>query len=39
MPIDIITPFLEILEKAGKAAGANGAARALPATVLSDLTQ
>ena len=27
MPIDIIKPFLELLEKPGKAAGANGAAR------------
>ena len=27
MPIDIIKPFLEILDKAGKPAGANGAAR------------
>jgi regulator of protease activity HflC (stomatin/prohibitin superfamily) len=26
MPIDIIKPFLEVLEKAGKASGANGAA-------------
>ena len=28
MPIDIIKPFLELLEKAGKPVGANGAARA-----------
>jgi hypothetical protein len=27
MPIDIIKPFLELFEKPGKAAGANGAAR------------
>ncbi|MGA7675958.1 MAG: slipin family protein [Rhizomicrobium sp.] len=27
MPIDIMKPFLEILDKAGKTAGANGAAR------------
>ena len=27
MPIDIIKPFLELIEKAGKAAGANGDAR------------
>jgi hypothetical protein len=27
MPIDIIRPFLELLEKAGKPAAANGAAR------------
>jgi regulator of protease activity HflC (stomatin/prohibitin superfamily) len=27
MPIDIIKPFLELLEKPGKAAGANGATR------------
>jgi hypothetical protein len=27
MPIDIIKPFLELLEKAGKPVGANGAAR------------
>ncbi len=27
MPIDIIKPFLELLERPGKAAGANGAAR------------
>jgi regulator of protease activity HflC (stomatin/prohibitin superfamily) len=27
MPIDIIRPFLELLEKAGKAPGANGASR------------
>jgi regulator of protease activity HflC (stomatin/prohibitin superfamily) len=27
MPIDIIKPFLELAEKAGKASGANGAAR------------
>jgi hypothetical protein len=26
MPIDIIKPFLELLEKTGKARGANGAA-------------
>lgn len=30
MPIDIIKPFLELLDKAGKPAGANGADRALP---------
>jgi regulator of protease activity HflC (stomatin/prohibitin superfamily) len=28
MPIDIIKPFLQLLEKAGKAPGANGATRA-----------
>ncbi len=27
MPIDIIKPFLELLEKPGKATGANGATR------------
>jgi hypothetical protein len=27
MPIDIIKPFLELMEKAGKPAGANGEAR------------
>lgn len=27
MPIDIVRPFLEILDKAGKAPSANGAAR------------
>ena len=27
MPIDIMKPFLEILDKAGKAPGANGSAR------------
>jgi hypothetical protein len=27
MPIDIIKPFLALLEKAGKPVGANGAAR------------
>jgi membrane-bound lytic murein transglycosylase len=27
MPIDIIKPFLELLEKRGKPAGANGATR------------
>ena len=27
MPIDIIRPFLELLEKAGKPVGANGATR------------
>jgi regulator of protease activity HflC (stomatin/prohibitin superfamily) len=30
MPIDIIKPFLELLEKPGKAAGANGATRVPP---------
>jgi regulator of protease activity HflC (stomatin/prohibitin superfamily) len=30
MPIDIIKPFLELLEKAGKPVGANGAARVPP---------
>jgi hypothetical protein len=30
MPIDIIKPFLELLEKPGEAAGANGATRVLP---------
>jgi regulator of protease activity HflC (stomatin/prohibitin superfamily) len=30
MPIDIIKPFLELLEKAGKPVGANGAARRVP---------
>jgi hypothetical protein len=30
MPIDIMKPFLEILEKADKTAGANGAARVPP---------
>src|SRR6202522_4345045 len=30
MPIDIIKPFLEILDNAGKAAGANGAASRVP---------
>ena len=29
MPIDIMKPFIEILDKAGKASGANGAARAV----------
>jgi hypothetical protein len=29
MPIDIIKPFLELMEKAGKPAGANGDARVL----------
>jgi hypothetical protein len=28
MPIDIIKPFLELMEKTGKPAGANGADRA-----------
>ena len=28
MPIDIMKPFLELLEKAGKPAGSNGAAHA-----------
>ena len=27
MPIDIIKPFIELMEKAGKPAGANGDAR------------
>jgi hypothetical protein len=27
MPIDLIKPFLDIVEKTGKPAGANGAAR------------
>jgi hypothetical protein len=30
MPIDVIRPFLALLEKAGKPAGGNGAARAPP---------
>jgi regulator of protease activity HflC (stomatin/prohibitin superfamily) len=30
MPIDVIAPFLQLLDKAGKPAGANGDARALP---------
>ena len=30
MPIDIIKPFLELIEKPGKAAGANGATRVPP---------
>jgi regulator of protease activity HflC (stomatin/prohibitin superfamily) len=30
MPIDIIKPFLELLEKPGKAAGANGDASRVP---------
>jgi regulator of protease activity HflC (stomatin/prohibitin superfamily) len=30
MPIDIIKPFLELIEKAGKPVGANGAARRVP---------
>jgi hypothetical protein len=30
MPIDIVKPFLELLEQTGKARGANGAAVALP---------
>jgi hypothetical protein len=30
MPIDIIKPFLELFEKPGKAAGANGAASRVP---------
>ncbi|THD42557.1 MAG: slipin family protein [Bradyrhizobium sp.] len=30
MPIDIIKPFLELFEKPGKAAGANGAAARIP---------
>lgn len=30
MPIDIISPFLTLIEKAGKPAGANGDARVLP---------
>ena len=30
MPIDIIRPFLDLLEKAGKPLGANGAAHVPP---------
>jgi hypothetical protein len=30
MPIDIIKPFLELIERPGNAAGANGASRVPP---------
>jgi hypothetical protein len=33
MPIDIMKPFLDILERADKAAAVNGADRAAPASV------
>jgi regulator of protease activity HflC (stomatin/prohibitin superfamily) len=37
MPIDIIRPFLDIIEKSGKPLGANGAARVPPAIDLPPL--
>jgi hypothetical protein len=38
MPIDIIKPFLEILEKSGKPRGANGDARLADAPAVLSVT-